>query len=199
MADGTHPMIGVVDYGAGNLRSVTNALRRLELPFTTCEQAGALQSCNRIILPGVGHFGAAARQLQKTGMATELVRLADEGRPIIGICLGMQLLFESSDEDLAVPGLALMRGGSRRLDGETVPHMGWNTVRWGDDPTPHYVYFAHGYEVRSDDAALIAATAPYEGRPMVAAVQRGAILGMQFHPEKSGDYGLDLIRRFAVC
>jgi glutamine amidotransferase len=192
-------MIGVVDYGAGNLLSVTNALKRLELPFTTCEQAGALQSCSRIILPGVGHFGAAARQLQKTGMAPELVRLAGEGRPIIGICLGMQLLFESSDEDLEVPGLALMRGSSRRLDGGTVPHMGWNTVRWGDEPTPNYVYYAHSYEVRSGDAALIAATAPYEGRPMVAAVQRGSIVGMQFHPEKSGDYGLDLLRRFATC
>jgi len=192
-------MIGIVDYGAGNLLSVANALRRLDLPFTTCEQAGSLESCSRIILPGVGHFGAAARQLQKTGMAAELVRLADGGRPIIGICLGMQLLFESSDEDISVPGLALMRGGSRRLDGETVPHMGWNTLRWADGSDPSYVYFAHSYEVRTDDATLIAATAPYEGRSLVAAVQSGAIIGMQFHPEKSGDYGLELLRRFATC
>ncbi len=192
-------MIGIVDYGAGNLRSVANALRQLELPYTTCERAEQLDRCERIILPGVGHFGAAARQLQSGGLGSKIIGLVESGRPLLGICLGMQLLFESSEEEPDVGGLALFAGGSRRLDGETVPHMGWNRLQWSDQREADYAYFAHGFEVLPAQSALIAATAPYEGRPLVAAVQRDRVTGMQFHPEKSGAYGLQLLRGFASC
>ncbi len=199
-------MIGVVDYGAGNLRSVANALDRIGVRFEVCHEASRIDGCERIVLPGVGHFGAAARSLARTGMLEALRRTAREQRPLLGICLGLQLLLDSSEEAPGAEGLGVLPGRSIRLDARTVPHMGWNQVSWSrpTEAAPraaedgHY-YFAHGYVAAPSDGADVIAATDIDDRSFPAAIGRGAVLGVQFHPEKSGDRGLALLDDFCRC
>jgi glutamine amidotransferase len=189
-------VIGVIDYGAGNLQSVINALDRLGLPWTVCDRPAQIDEVERIILPGVGHFGAAARAMDETGMREALRCAVRDGKPMLGICLGMQLLLEASEEAPEVSGLGLLPGRSVLLEAERVPHMGWNRVRWSG-LVNHY-YFAHSFVAvpRKED---LLATTEIEGRDIPAAIGSGRVLGVQFHPEKSGDRGLSVLEEFCRC
>ena len=194
-------MIAIFDYGAGNLRSVQNTLAEIGCEYTLVRDAEGLRRADRILLPGVGHFGQTMRALDSLGVRETLVERIRAGVPYLGICLGMQALFESSEEAPEERGLGIFPGIVKRfpLDAR-VPHMGWNdlTVRAnsqllrGVGARP-FVYFAHSYYVPVTEHA--AATCTY-GFPYTAALECGAICGVQFHPEKSGPVGLGIVKNF---
>ncbi|MBN2198247.1 MAG: imidazole glycerol phosphate synthase subunit HisH [Candidatus Aminicenantes bacterium] len=201
-------MIGVIDYGAGNLHSVRKSLDRLglrsRLVSSPCELAGV----RGVVLPGVGHFGAAAGELERRGLTAALKEWLAADRPFLGICLGMQLLFEDSEEsDGRAPGLGAFRGNVVRLQGPRRLHMGWSFVRSGalregagargpdDWDFSGYYYFVHGYVAVPAEPGVVAAVAEYR-RSFAAVVRRGNVLGVQFHPEKSGALGLRLLERW---
>jgi glutamine amidotransferase len=190
-------MIAVVDYGAGNLRSIQRALAHLgEEPVITGDPA-QIAGSTAIVFPGVGNARAAMDQLRATGIADAVTRAAGAGTPLLGICLGMQLLFGDQEEG-PTTGLGLLGGDCVRLPADhKVPHMGWNTVRYTDHGPfagrpDDEVYFVHSYMVRPDDPADVAATTDY-GVTFPSVVAHGTIWGTQFHPEKSGDAGLALL------
>ena len=205
-------MIALIDYGAGNLTSVRKALRFLGADFTVPEQPSQLAGARGVIVPGVGHFGATARL--EGGWRTAIDRVTKSGTPLLGICVGMQWLFEGSDEAPEVNGLGAMRGRLARLRGDAdrrlkVPHVGWNALEFGDPEKPELprllrgitpgteVYFTHSYAapVTVDTAA---ATTHLDR--FASVVERDNIFGVQFHPEKSGDAGLRMLRNFLdVC
>jgi imidazole glycerol phosphate synthase glutamine amidotransferase subunit len=198
-------MIGVIDYGAGNLQSVINALNHLGLPTRRCVTPDDLRGLDRLLLPGVGQFGAAVRRLADRGLDGAVLDRVDAGVPLLGICLGLQLLLQNSDEAVGVTGLGLLPGRTERLEASIVPHMGWNRVV-ADGPCPlidgddaPYFYFAHSYVARLDSPTMLAGYAELDGRQVPAIVGRDRIWGVQFHPEKSGRAGLDLLRKFAAC
>lgn len=200
-------MIGIVDYGAGNLFSVRKALDRLGLPSRPVERPAALSGLSGLILPGVGHFESAAAVLAESGLSEGIRKWADGGRPLLGICLGLQLFFERSEEgEGGRPGLGLFAGQVVRLDGPRAIHVGWNRVRIVKAGVPslpaagtELFYFVHGYVVHPADETLVAGLAEY-GRAFPAVVGRGNIMGVQFHPEKSGPAGLALLRAWgATC
>jgi len=195
-------MIGIIDYGAGNLGSVANALAAIDRPHRRCTEPGELSGITTLLLPGVGHFGTASQALHDSGLAPALRDWAGLGRPLFGICLGMQLLFASSDEAPGAPGLGLLPGRCERLRCRRVPHLGWNRLQWQlpvDDDGETFVYFAHSFHVVGAAATDIEATARLEDTELVAACRRGRIGGCQFHPEKSGREGLRLLQRWLSC
>lgn len=193
-------MIGLVDYGAGNLFSVRNALDRLHFASRLITSPAEFEGLDRIILPGVGHFGAAADRLRASGVFAALRNWAALGRPLLGICLGMQLLFDGSEEDDGQSsGLGIFRGRVVKLRGPRRIHIGWNTIYpMGKNqiiPEGPY-YFVHGFAPRAVKARDILAESRFGESVFSAAIGRGAILGVQFHPEKSGLLGLDLLARW---
>lgn len=202
------PILAVVDYGAGNLRSVCRALevagaqpRRMEVPEPTGEVHG-------VVLPGVGAFGPAMGRLERAGFADWIAAQVSAGVPLLGICLGMQLLFEIGEEGQTVRGLGLLAGRVRHLaPGVKIPHMGWNQLTV-TRPIPalaeaadSFVYFVHSYVAEPWDPDDVIAVTTY-GETFPAAVQRGCVLGTQFHPEKSGVVGFrllhDIVRWFGA-
>ncbi len=199
-------MIGVIDYGAGNLLSVTNALDVLELPWTHVRAAGELAACDRLVLPGVGHFAAAAGQLAAAGLDDAIRAAAGDAKPLLGVCLGAQLLLEASEEAPEATGLGLIPGRVERLRTHTIPHMGWNRVEATRsarlfDATGDlaYFYFAHSFVCAPVDPTCVAARTTCDDQTFCVAVQRDNVFGVQFHPEKSAQAGLDVLRRFATC
>jgi len=194
-------MIAILDYGAGNLRSVENTLAEIGADYALARDAAALTAATKIILPGVGHFGQMMRALERMAVRKPLLECIGRGVPFLGICLGLQALFTSSEEAPEIEGLGLYEGTVHRFpSGERVPHMGWNELeRRGDsrllaklDLRP-YVYFAHSYYVPETEAA--AATCTYAVR-YTAVLECGNVFGVQFHPEKSGPVGLRIVRNF---
>ncbi|MFN2476295.1 MAG: imidazole glycerol phosphate synthase subunit HisH [Chthoniobacterales bacterium] len=195
-------MIAVLDYGAGNLRSVQNALEVIAAEFEIVRDAAGLQRGAKMLLPGVGNFGQMMRALDRLKVREPLKERISAGVPFLGICLGLQALFERSAEAPDVEGLGVFDGAVERFAaGARVPHMGWNTVQPvkssqllepGNEP---YVYFANSYYVPV--CAATAATCTYT-QSFTAVLESGNIFGVQFHPEKSGAAGLDVIRRFAA-
>ena len=200
-------MVGLVDYGVGNLFSLASSFRAIGEEVLVSRDASALAKCPRLVLPGVGAFRDAARLLSESGMADFVLREAALGKPILGICLGMQLLFEKSYEYGCHSGLGLIGGSVRPIAdvipaGYKVPEIGWNSlhivksspilryVKEGD-----FVYFVHSYHATECEEATVAVT-DY-GAPLTAAVSRGNVHGCQFHPEKSGAVGLSILRAFA--
>ena len=196
-------MIAIVDYGMGNLRSVQKAFEYLGFEAQITGDPAAVARAERVVLPGVGAFCDAMAQLRAAGMDRAVLDAARAGKPLLGICLGMQMMFEWSEENGHYEGLGLFSGGITRLaaPGLKVPHMGWNTLHTracplfdaGEDPC---VYFVHSYcaaQVNDDTAA----TCDY-GQTFTAAVCRGNVMATQFHPEKSGEAGLRMLRRFAL-
>jgi len=202
------PTVAIVDYGMGNLRSVEKALERRSARPTVTRDAGAIRAADGVVLPGVGAFPKAMRNLRELGLDSLVVELVGAGVPILGICLGMQLLFERSSENEGSEGLGLLQGSVKRLPapGLKVPLIGWMPVAWargsllvsglGEGSS---FYFVHSYapvDVQDQD---VLGTADY-GRRFVCAVERGTVFGVQFHPEKSSANGLRLLENFAgVC
>ena len=195
-------MIAVFDYGAGNLRSVENTLAELGSEYTLVRDSDGLRAASKIILPGVGHFGQMMRALDALAVRQTFLERIRAGVPFLGICLGLQALFEASEEAPEARGLGLYEGVVRRFPlGARVPHMGWNELDVrrdsrllrGLDARP-FVYFAHSYYVPEN--ARAAATCTYEV-PYTAALEAGNVFGVQFHPEKSGPVGLKIVRNFA--
>jgi len=194
-------MIAIFDYGAGNLRSVQNTLGELRCEYTLIRDADGLRAATKILLPGVGHFGQMMRALDALGVRETLIERVAAGVPFLGICLGMQALFESSEEAPEVRGLGIYQGTVQRFPIDArVPHMGWNEleVRPGsklihDLPARPYVYFAHSYYVPENPRA--SATCSYE-LTYTAALESANVYGVQFHPEKSGLVGLKIVKNF---
>ncbi|MBI2819414.1 MAG: imidazole glycerol phosphate synthase subunit HisH [Acidobacteria bacterium] len=203
-------MITVIDYGAGNLHSVENSLKYLNVSFQITSRAPHVASARAILLPGVGHFGQMMRSLQQFDIISPLRNAIRRGVPYLGICLGMHALYEGSEEAASYEGLGIFRGTIRRFP-ETlahmfkIPHMGWNRLEItprsrlfeGITNSP-FVYFAHSYYLPADEGAAdgsAAALCDY-GNPFVAAVEQDRIFGVQFHPEKSGKIGLQVVANF---
>jgi imidazole glycerol phosphate synthase glutamine amidotransferase subunit len=194
-------MIAIFDYGAGNLRSVQNTLAEIGASYELVRDSEGLRRASKIILPGVGHFGQMLRALDDLNVRETLCERIHAGVPFLGICLGLQGLFEKSEEAPEVRGLGLFRGTVKRfpLDAR-VPHMGWNeiTPKWdcpllnGVGPNP-YLYFAHSYYV--PETPVTAASCTYT-LPYTAVLQSNNVFGVQFHPEKSGPSGLKIVSNF---
>jgi glutamine amidotransferase len=198
-------MVAVIDYGVGNLFSLRCSLEKLGADVVVTGDKALIERADRVILPGVGAFRDARQKLRDTGLDTVVCALAEQGKPILGICLGMQLLFEKSFEDGEWDGLGLLPGNIVPLRGAVpdelpVPHIGWNPLAFPKkDPLFREVeegtavYFVHSYYAVPDENTV--ATAGY-GVPVTAAVRRGNVAGCQFHPEKSGAAGLRILRAF---
>jgi len=184
--------VAVIDYGAGNLGNARRAVDELGFRQALVRAPADLPSDGPILLPGVGNYGAAMETLEKSGVADSLRAATGAGRRIVGVCLGLQLLFDTSAEAADRKGLGILEGHVRKLEsrGRPLPHLGWCPV--GKSRTP--MYFAHSYVAEPADRSVVAATAEW-GETFPAIVRRGAITGFQFHPERSGDPGLEVLAR----
>jgi glutamine amidotransferase len=198
-------MIAILDYGVGNLRSVEKAFEAAEAPAVITSDAGAIREAERIVLPGVGAFGECVRRLRESGLDGLVLEAAGLNKPVLGLCVGLQLMFDEGHEFGIHKGLGLMRGRVVRFPraGPRVPQIGWNQI---EDLGPHplleglaegaYFYFVHSYYVEAEDRADVLASTEYGIRyPSVCA--KGSVSGVQFHPEKSQDAGLRLLANFA--
>jgi imidazole glycerol phosphate synthase glutamine amidotransferase subunit len=187
-------MIAVLDYGAGNLRSVQNALEEIGSEYRLVRDATGLRGAEKILLPGVGHFGQMMRALDALEVRETLIERIADGAPFLGICLGLQALFETSEEAPEARGLGIFPGIVRRFPAHArVPHMGWDKVEWRSRAEGSYFYFAHSYYV--PEGEYTAATCVYEV-PYTAVLEQSNVFGVQFHPEKSGPEGLAVVSRF---
>lgn len=198
-------MIGIIDYDAGNIKSVEKALQSLGQETAVTRDPETLLQADKVILPGVGAFGDAMGRLRQYGLEEVIHQIAEKGTPFLGICLGLQLLFDSSEESPGVKGLGLLPGKILRIpDGEglKIPHMGWNSLDitpgarlFRGIPQDSYVYFVHSYYLKAEDPAIVAASAQY-GVSIHASVERDNVFACQFHPEKSGEIGLRILKNF---
>jgi imidazole glycerol-phosphate synthase subunit HisH len=194
-------MIAIVDYGAGNLRSVQNTLDEIGAEYTVLPDARGLERAAKMILPGVGHFGQMMRALDRRGLREPIVERIRAGVPFLGICLGMQGLFTASEEAPEAAGFGIFEGSVLRFAaGARVPHMGWNELEQRKDsrllaglPDRPYVYFAHSYYVPETPVTAAACTYTI---PYTAVLEQDNLFGVQFHPEKSGQVGLAIVRNF---
>jgi len=198
-------LISILDYGAGNLRSVQNTLAEIGAAYRLIDDAADVARAEKLILPGVGHFGQIMRSLDAMRVREPLLAYIRGGRPFLGICIGMQGLYEGSEEDAAVAGLGVFPGVVRRFPKDArVPHMGWNLIERRAAKSPllaglperPFVYFANSYFAPVQEETV--AQCDYHGA-FAAALQRGNVWGVQFHPEKSGALGLQVMRNFAAC
>ena len=196
-------MVGIIDYGVGNLFSLRSSFAAIGVEAFVSGDAAELANADRLILPGVGAFGDAARKLRDSGLDTFVKEQAASGKPLMGICLGMQLLFEKSYEYGEHEGLGLLRGQVVGMNGRLpaelkIPHMGWNALQLTKPAKlledGSYVYFVHSFYAENC-ADSVAAITDY-GIPITAAVEQGNIFGCQFHPEKSGNVGLAILKKF---
>ncbi len=200
-------MIAIVDYDAGNIKSVEKALCYIgEQPIVTRDKETILNA-DKVIVPGVGAFGDAMEKLHRYGLVEVLQEVAASGKPILGICLGLQLFFESSDEAPSVKGLSLLKGKIVRIPdkpGYKIPHMGWNSIEVNPKSKllkgiskDAYVYFVHSFYLKADDKNDVAATTNYVVS-IDAAAEHDNVFATQFHPEKSGAVGLQILRNFVA-
>ena len=198
-------MIAIIDYDGGNLKSVEKALKFLGEEAVITRQKEEILNADKVILPGVGAFGDAMHNLNQFGLVDVIKEVVDLGKPFLGICLGLQLLFERSEESPGVEGLGILKGEILRIPdcpGLKIPHMGWNSLKIKpeaklfkglEDP---YVYFVHSYYLKAADESIVAATTEYS-TIIHAPVQSGNVFACQFHPEKSSRVGLQILRNFA--
>jgi glutamine amidotransferase len=201
-------MISIIDYGMANLRSVQKGFEYVDAHAHIISRPEEIDSADRLVLPGVGAFADAVATLRDKHLVEPILRHIEKGKPFLGICLGLQMLFETGYEDGEHRGLGVLRGKCVRFDVDTtmglkVPHMGWNQLQY-KRPSPLLrdlaegcaVYFVHGYHVEPSDESVIATTTDY-GRPFVSSVWRDNVMATQFHPEKSQKVGLQILRNFA--
>lgn len=201
-------MIAIIDYDAGNLRSVEKALEVIGEKAVVTRNSDEILSADKVILPGVGSFGDAMGRLHEYGLVDTLHEVADSGKPFLGICLGLQLLFRRSDESDGVEGLSILPGEILRIPdapGIKIPHIGWNSLKVAPNARLFeglrenpYVYFVHSYYLKADDENIVAATTEYGGTMIHASVQKDNIYACQFHPEKSSTVGLHILKNFAA-
>ena len=199
-------MIAIIDYDAGNLKSVEKALQHLGEECMITGNAEEILKADKVILPGVGSFGDAMSNIRRLGLEDVIKEVAAKGTPFLGICLGLQLLFESSDETPGVEGLGILKGKIVRIpdkEGLKIPHVGWNSLHLqnngrlfeglGENP---YVYFVHSYYLEAEDEQIVKATTDYS-TCIHASVEQGNVFACQFHPEKSSTVGLKILENFA--
>lgn len=200
-------MIGIIDYGMGNLRSVQKAFEHLGVPTLIAPTPAALAPCTGVILPGVGAFRDAISELKRHDFVSVIEETVATGKPLLGICLGLQLLFEVSYEDGEYEGLGILPGNVVRFESEPelkIPHMGWNALElqqstplFTDILSGDYFYFVHSYYVRPRNPEIVAATTTHGTQTFVSAVASGNLVATQFHPEKSQRVGLQVLKNFA--
>jgi glutamine amidotransferase len=198
-------MIVLIDYGVGNLYSVAKAAAYVGGDVKISSEAEDIRNAEKIILPGVGAFGDCMKNLEATGLIPTIKQEISAGKPILGICVGMQILFAGSEESPNVDGLKIFDGLVKRIRAGDlkIPHMGWNSIRFGDSKLfaglrgEPYFYFVHSYHAVPDDKNIIAATTIY-GEKVTAAIEFENIFATQFHPEKSGDVGLQVLKNFVM-
>ena len=194
-------MIAIIDYGAGNLHSVKNALDYLGAEAVITGDKDAILSADKVILPGVGAFGEAMASLRENGLCDVIKTVIKNGTPFLGICLGLQLLFEESEESPGVSGLGVFRGKVVKIPdcGLKIPHMGWNDITVTKESRilsgNPFVYFVHSYYLTTPDTDIVSAYTEY-GQRLDIAVERGNVFATQFHPEKSGEAGMAILKRF---
>ena len=205
-------MIAVIDYGMGNLRSVQKALELVGARTKVTSRPQDLAKCDKVVLPGVGAFGDAARALKRLGLVEPIKKAIEEGKPFLGLCLGMQLLFDRSEEAPRVKGLSILKGVVKKFRFAKgtlkVPHMGWNVINvkgkgvrtkgervLKNIPNKSYMYFVHSYYVKPEDDNVILSTTDY-GIDFVSGVCRDNVYGFQFHPEKSQGLGMKILKNF---
>ncbi len=198
-------MIAIIDYDAGNIKSVQKAIELLGEDVVLTRDAEVLLAADHVILPGVGSFGDAMEKLHKYGLVSVIHKIVEQKTPFLGICLGLQLLFDSSEESIGVPGLGILKGKIVRFDdkeGYKIPHMGWNSLYINPDgrlfkdvPEESYVYFVHSYYLQAEDVSIVKAASQYTNL-IHASVESGNVFACQFHPEKSSDVGLQILKNF---
>lgn len=198
-------MVAIIDYDAGNIKSVEKAVHYLGKKAVVTSDPNEILSADRVILPGVGAFGDAMKRLHDLGLVDVICRAVQQEMPFLGICLGLQLLFEKSEESPGVAGLGLLRGEILRLPdipGLKVPHIGWNSLKYPNPgrlfrgiPEDSYVYFVHSYYLKAQDEGIVTATTEY-GTLVHASVESGNLFACQFHPEKSSETGLTILENF---
>lgn len=194
--------VAIIDYGMGNLKSVKKAFEALGVEAEITRDSKVIKNCSHLVLPGVGAFEQAMRQLEVLGLKTSILNYINENKPFLGICLGMQLLFEKSYENGEHQGLGILKGEVIRLEGAIkVPHMGWNTLEFQKQsplffqvPNQSFVYFVHSYHIETPEDIVISYTT--YGKKIPVAIQKNKVFAMQFHPEKSGEIGMQLLRNF---
>jgi imidazole glycerol-phosphate synthase subunit HisH len=195
-------VIVIVDYGMGNLKSVTNAFRNLNAEIVVTSDAGEIRKARALVLPGVGAFGKCIDNLKKHGLFSVIKEQIHEGKPYLGICLGMQILLEGSEEAPGVEGLGIIKGQVLRFRGSMkIPHMGWNSVKIAKPldifkgiPDESYFYFVHSFYPHPEED--VTATITDYGFPFVSSVHKGSVFASQFHPEKSQHIGLQMLKNF---
>lgn len=199
-------MIAIIDYGAGNIQSVYKALKFIGADCKVTSDKDEILNADGAILPGVGSFGNAMDTMTKRGIKDTIIEYTKSGKPFLGICLGLQLLFPESEETPGVKGLDIFKGTITKIPNQNrtlkIPHMGWNNISikqkngiFKDIEGEPYVYFVHSFYLKAQDKDIVAATTQY-GVEIDAAVQKGNIIATQFHPEKSGEVGLKMLKNF---
>ena len=199
-------MIGIIDYDAGNIRSVEKALSYLGEKTVVSRNPETLKNADKVILPGVGSFGQAMENLHRYELVPVIRDMIEDGKPFLGICLGLQLLFESSEESPGAEGLGILKGKILKIPsspGLKIPHMGWNSLQLQNNgrlfrniPQDTYVYFVHSYYLQAQEPEIVKAVTGY-GTEIHASVEKDNVFACQFHPEKSGKYGLEILKNFA--
>ena len=198
-------MIAIIDYDAGNIKSVEKALVLLGQDVVITRDRDTILTADKVILPGVGAFGDAMGKIRQYGLESVIHEVVEKKTPFLGICLGLQLLFERSDETPGVEGLGILKGEILRIPdcpGLKIPHMGWNSLEFQNEgrlfkglPEQPYVYFVHSYYLKAEDEAIVTATTEYSTH-IHASVEKDNVFACQFHPEKSSDVGLKILRNF---
>lgn len=201
-------MIAIVDYGVGNLYSVEKAFAKFSDDVILTQSADVIDKADKVVLPGVGAFGDCMKNFKASGLMDAVMRAVKNNKPVMGICVGLQIMFEGSEESPDVKGLGIFKGMVRKINapGLKIPHMGWNSLTINENTHVDinlfknirknpYVYFVHSYHAMPEDKSIILATSVY-GEEITAAVGKNNVIATQFHPEKSGDIGLSIIKNF---
>ena len=198
-------MVAIIDYDAGNIKSVEKAMKLLKQEVVVTRDPETILSADKVILPGVGYFGDAMGKIRQYDLEKVIHEVVERRIPFLGICLGLQLLFERSEESPGVQGLGILKGEILRIpetEGLKVPHMGWNSLEFSGDgrlfrgiPEDAYVYFVHSYYLKAEEPEIVTARTEY-GTEIHASVEKGQIFACQFHPEKSSDVGLRILKNF---